>query len=180
MRAWYAIRTRSNFETVTARGLEGKDYEVFLPTYRACKKRRGRNISVRCPLFSGYLFCRFDYEEQLPVLKTPGVVHVVGCGRLPLAVPDHEVESIRRMTECGREVRPCDFISAGDLVRITGGALAGLEGVLLPYNRDNPSARVAVSINLLQRSVSAEVDAFSLELVRRGARRDVPLTARSA
>lgn len=84
------------------------------------------------------------------------------------------------MTECGREVRPCDFISAGDLVRITGGALAGLEGVLLPYNRDNPSARVAVSINLLQRSVSAEVDAFSLELVRRGARRDVPLTARSA
>ena len=153
---------------------------MLLPTYKVRKKRRGHNVVVECPLFSGYLFCRFDFEQQLPVLKTPGVVHVVGSGRLPLAVPDHEVDSIRRMIENGREVRPSGFIHAGDLVRITGGALAGLEGILLPYDRDNPSARVAVSINLLQRSVSAEVDAFSLELVRRGARGDLPLTARSA
>lgn len=164
--AWYAVRVRPNFEAAVAPALQGKGYEVFPPTYTTRKKRRGRTVRLTLPLFPGYVFCRFSFERRLPVLMSPGVVHVVSAGKRPLDVSDHEIRSIMRMTEGTAPVRPWPFVQAGGIVRIAGGPLAGIEGVLM---EPNGRPRIALSITLLQRSVSAEVDVDCLEFVRRGA-----------
>jgi transcription antitermination factor NusG len=50
---------------------------------------------------------------------------------------------------------PHPFFTVGRRVRIIGGPLAGLEGVL---KRKKNSLRVVVSLGLIQRSVSVDVD----------------------
>lgn len=106
-------------------------------------------------LFPGYLFCRFDPTDRLPVLTVPGVVDVVGFGRSPEPIPDAEIERVHRLVESGVAVQPHPYVRVGQAVLIERGPLTGVEGILTQVKG---KTRLVVSVNLLQRSVSAEVD----------------------
>lgn len=150
---WYALQLRSRWESSTATLLSGKGYQTFLPI---CKKRdSGRSKEVQAPLFPGYLFCRFNVCDRLPVLITPGVISVVGTGRIPIPVEESEIEAIQRMVSTGMRVEPCPYLEVGQLVRIEDGALSGIQGVLTSFKG---SQRIVVSISLLRRSVALEID----------------------
>jgi transcription antitermination factor NusG len=152
---WYAIRVRSNFEKVTHAALEGKGYEAFLPLCRVRRYWGKRTQQVEAPLFSGYTFCRFDASRRLPILTTPGVVSVVSGGSGPIAVDDGEIKTVRAMLASGVMVGPCPFLREGQYVSVVRGPLAGVEGVVIQVKN---TYRLVVSVSLLQRSVSAEVE----------------------
>jgi hypothetical protein len=63
--AWYALQIRSKLGSVVSATLRGKGYEEFLPLYRARRRWSDRIKQVELPLFSGYLFCRFDVSDRL-------------------------------------------------------------------------------------------------------------------
>ncbi len=157
---WYALRVRSHYERVVATSLGQKGYEEFVPFYRARRRWSDRTKVVEFPLFPGYVFCRFDPEKRLPILQTPGVVSVVSFGKKFVPVDETEIESIRSIVRAGREVQPWPYLRVGQRVRIRGGALDGVEGLLLKLKNET---RLIVSITLLQRSVAAEVDRDSIE-----------------
>ena len=144
---WFAIRVKSNRERVACQHLLGKGYEVFLPTYRPVK---ASNSSVEVPLFPGYLFCRFNVNDRLPVLIVPGVSHIVGLGRQPAPVSERELESVRILVKGGLPLRPDEPYTVGQSIRIQKGPLAGAEGVITRLGEE----RLIVSISLLQRSIS--------------------------
>ena len=77
------------------------------------------------PLFSGYVFCRMDIDDRLPVMKAPGVVEVVGFGGTFQPVDEEELDAVRIMVRSGLAVRPWPFVCVGDRVRLekrpTGG-----------------------------------------------------------
>jgi transcriptional antiterminator NusG len=152
---WYALQLRSRWESSTAALLSGKGYQTFLPTYKIAKRGSGRSKEVQAPLFPGYLFCRFNVYDRLPVLITPGVISVVGAGRIPIPVEESEIEAIQRMVSTGMRVEPCPYLELGQLVRIEDGALSGIEGVLTSFKG---TRRIVVSISLLRRSVVLEID----------------------
>ena len=152
---WFGIRVRSCFERVTASILRSKGYEAFLPELRARRRWSDRIKEIQTPLFPGYVFCRLDPQRRLSVLKTPGVVSVVGFGGVPAAIPDSEIEAIRLMLGSALPVAPYPFLSAGQHVRIVRGPLTGLEGFVLGRRRE---FLLVISITLLQRSVSVEVE----------------------
>jgi transcriptional antiterminator NusG len=106
-------------------------------------------------LFPGYVFCRLNPLDRLPVLTAPGVVDLVGFGKIPAPVPDQEIETVRRMVQSGLFVMPWPFLELGHRVLIERGPLAGVEGNL---EEVKGKCRLVVSVQLLQRSVSAEVD----------------------
>jgi transcription antitermination factor NusG len=120
-------------------------------------KRRwsDRVKSIELPLFSGYLFCQFDLNNRLPILTTPGVNFIVGIGKVPQAVSDHEIESIRTVIGSGLYYEPYPYLNVGELVRVEQGSLAGLVGRVTDVKN---STRLIISINLLMRSVSTEID----------------------
>ena len=151
---WYALRLRSNFEHKAARVLASKGYEVFLPAYEARQQWADRTKKVQIPLFPGYLFCRFDGTQKLPILMSPGVVDIVGFGSSLAPIPEGEINAVRTLLESHLEVRPCPFLKIGERVIIEAGPLAGVSGVLLDFKN---SYRLLVSIDLIQRSVSAEI-----------------------
>jgi transcription antitermination factor NusG len=148
---WFAIRVKSNRERVTALGLQGKGYEVFLPAYQA-DGTPGK--SREAALFPGYLFCRFDVTRRLPILTLPGVVHIVGLGRVPAPVDADELESLKLVVQAGLLLNPNEPYTVGEKVCVREGPLAGASGVVVGLK----SERLVVSISLLQRSVSVVLD----------------------
>jgi len=152
---WYALQLRSRWESSTATLLSCKGYQTFLPTYKNVKRGSMRSKEVQSPLFAGYLFCRFNVCYRLPVLITPGVISVVGTGRIPIPVEESEIDAIQKMVSTGMRVEPCPYLEVGQLVRIDDGALSGIEGVLTSFRG---AQRIVVSISLLRRSVALEID----------------------
>jgi len=135
--------------------LRGKGYAPFAPLYKSRKQWSDRIKVVETPLFPGYLFCRLDLQNRLPVLITPGVTQIVGYGRVPAEVDEAEIASLQTMIASGLPSRPWPFLQAGDLVEIEQGPLRGLRGILLEMRGTN---RMVLSISLLKRSVAVEID----------------------
>ncbi len=152
---WFAVRVRSNQERTAIAHLRERGYEQFAPSFKSERRWSDRTKEIDEYLFPGYVFCRFDPVDRLPVLTAPGVVDLVGFGKTPEAIPDQEIERVRRMVESGLLVTPYPFLNVGQPVLIERGPLTGLEGILVEVKGKR---RLVVSINLLQRSVSAEVD----------------------
>ena len=152
---WYALQVRPRFEKMIATNLLNKGYEGFLPLYRKRSRWSDRIKEVQLPLFSGYLFCRFDVNKRLPILKTPGVIQVVGIGKVPHPVEDSEIKALQSIVISGLQAEPRSYLNIGQKVRVEVGPLAGIEGILTAIKGSN---RLIVSVSLLQRSVSVEID----------------------
>src|ERR1035437_3674287 len=153
---WYAIHVRSKFENLTSTALCGKGYEVFLPLYRSRRRWSDRVRKLDLPLFPGYLFCRLDVHDRLlPILTTPGVVAIVGAGKVPIPVFDEEIATIRAVLGSGLAAQPCPFLNLGTGVYIERGPLAGIEGIVTNLDK---KYRLVISVTLLQQSVTVEID----------------------
>jgi len=153
---WYALQVRSRYEMGVARHLRGMGYEEFLPLYECRKRWSDRIKEMQVPLFPGYLFCRFDLQDRLPILKTPGVIQVVGYNRQPIPVDEDEIKSIQTVVSSGIPNQPWPFLKVGEKVQIESGPLRGLAGVLVELKGNR---RLILSVSLLQRSVAVEMDA---------------------
>jgi transcription antitermination factor NusG len=160
---WFAIQVRARYEQGVSEHLGGKGYERFLPLYKCRKRWSDRIKEVEAPLFPGYLFCRINLQDRLPILKTPGVIQIVGFNRTPIAVDESEVEAIQRMVASGIPNQPWPFLAAGDRVRIESGPLSGLEGILVDFKGKH---RLVLSVTLLQRSVAVEIDSAFVTSLR--------------
>ena len=157
---WYALTTRSRHEKSVGELLQRKRIETFLPVYETIRRWKNGDHRVALPLFPGYAFVHIALRDRLQVLKVPGVVRMVGFDRGPTPLEDAEVESLRCALSAGVKALPHPYLTAGRRVRITGGALAGREGVLL---RKKSDASVVLSLDLIQRSVLVSVDAAWIE-----------------
>jgi transcription antitermination factor NusG len=153
--SWFALQVRSRWEGTTAALLRGKGLETLLPTYTTKRKWSDRFKVVESPLFPGYVFCRFDVHNRLPVLITPGVISVVGRGKTPVAVDDTEILSIQAAIGSGIHLEPWPYVQIGERVRIKDDVLDGMEGILTSFKG---SHRVIISVTLLRRSVALEID----------------------
>jgi transcription antitermination factor NusG len=152
---WYALRVKPRFEKLVHTHLEQKGYEAFLPSYVSRNRWSDRIKDIRLPLFSGYTFCRFNVNDRLPILVTPGVQFIVGLGRTPIAVDETEIETLRHAVNSGQPLRPWPYIKVGQRVEIERGPLQGLSGIVLRVKNVD---RLIISVSLLMRSVAVEID----------------------
>jgi transcription antitermination factor NusG len=152
---WYAVRVKSRHEHTVDRHLRARGFDSFLPLYRCRNSWSDRVKEIDFPLFPGYVFCHFNAENRLPVLSAPGVVHIVGVGKVPASIEEAEITAIQAAVEAGLYREPCAFLQVGDKVRIERGPLSGVEGILV---RVKGRERLILSVTLLQRSVAVEID----------------------
>jgi transcription antitermination factor NusG len=161
---WYAVHTMARHEKRIAAQFEEKRVCTFLPLLHQIRRWSDRRSKVEVPMFSCYAFVRMvqTIEERLQVLRTPGVLGFVGSERQGTPIPDEQIESLRTAIH---EKIPCfrhPFISAGRHVRIRGGSLDGVEGILVGQGGDQS---LVVSVELLRRSISIHVEGYDIELV---------------
>jgi transcription termination/antitermination protein NusG len=159
---WYAVYTKHQHEKTAARLLERTGFEIFLPLYQTVHRWKDRNQKVQLPLFPCYLFLRTGFDRKIDVLRTPGVFSFIESGGRPCAIPDDEIDAIRRAANSPAHFEPHPFLKSGDRVRIRSGPLAGIEGILTGTRK---RYRIVLSVELLQKSVGVEVDLAIVERI---------------
>ena len=162
--AWYVAHTRSRFEQVVLEGLERKSLVAFLPKITTMSKRRDRRKKIRVPLFPGYVFLRSDLNpaERLEILKTVGVVRLIGNQDGPVSVPDEAIESLRIMVATDTSVETGARFKKGDRVMVVEGPLAGVKGMFVRYRG---YGRVVVNIEALGQYAAVSVPEEHVEKI---------------
>jgi transcription antitermination factor NusG len=160
---WYAIRTIARHEKRIAQLLQKSRVVTFLPLVRQIHRWSDRRAKVEIPLFSCYAFVRTAQtaEERLKVVRTPGVLGFVGSERVGTPIPNEQIENLQRAIREGIPFAIHPFLAVGKRVRIRGGSLDGIEGILVGQVGDKS---LVVSVELLQRSVSIRVEGYDVEL----------------
>ena len=152
---WYALCVRPRYEKLANTILTNKGYGTLLPLYKCRRRRPDRYREIQLPMFPGYLFCQFDPNVRLPILTTPGVLHVVGSGRAPIPIDRAEMEAVRHLAESQLPAEPHPYLEVGQKVYIQEGPLIGTVGILLANKN---SHRLIVSVTLLRRAVAVEIN----------------------
>lgn len=160
---WFALQVHAKHEFGVASSLRSRGYDPFLPLHRCRKLWSDRIKLVEAPLFPGYMFCRLNLHQRLPVLTAPGVIRIVGHTRRPMPVDEAEINAIQAIVASGLPKEPWPFLRAGDRVRIERGPLRGLEGILVEARGAH---RLILSVTLVQRSVAVEIDSAFVKFLR--------------
>src|ERR1700722_11970607 len=162
--SWFAVSVKHRHERRTQSALASKSVPTLLPLYRRRAQWSDRVKETELPLFAGYLFCRFRRAERSSILTTPGVRAIVGFGGTPAPIETAEIEALEAMLASNLPVSPWPYVKPGDRVRVERGPLRGLEGALI---REKDSCRLVIGIQLLQRSIAAELEAEMISPIGR-------------
>ena len=153
---WFAVWTRSRHERAVFEQLTERGIEAFLPTTPRWSRWKDRKKKIEWPLFPGYCFARFPPAGRLPVLKCAGVVSIVSFNGELAPVPDDAIEGIRALVNSALPCDPCPMLKTGMRVEVVHGPLKGVVGRL---QRKGSQARLVLSVDLIGRGVSVQVDA---------------------
>lgn len=161
---WFAVQTRSRHEKKVEMELQYKGLETFLPMLSKTRQWSDRTVKVDFPLFSGYVFVcmQWNAANHLRVLKTNGVVSLLGTGGRPTAIPEWQIESTRRLIATDTRFDSHTFLKVGQRVRILSGSLEGVEGVLLSVNGEQ---KLVVSIDLIRQSLAVSLKGYEVEAI---------------
>ena len=161
---WYAIHTRARHEKTVLMRLQQQGITAFLPTITEVRRWSDRRKCVEFPLFSCYAFVHLPWVPELraKVVRTDGVLGFVGFGSGAIPIPDVEIQNIRTLLHSMVPYTPYPFLKIGQRVRIRGGALDGVEGILLARNGSNS---LVISVEPIQRSLAFRIDGYSVEAV---------------
>jgi transcription antitermination factor NusG len=152
---WYAVQVHAGREKWVASYLSDRGLDHLLLLRREKRRWTDRFKTIEIPLFAGYVFCRFGALERSTVLSAPGALRVVGCGRTPLPIEDEEIAALQILNKSEYTLVEWPYLTEGDSVRLEGGALDGLLGIVV---RAPGGYRVVVSVTIMQRSVAVEVE----------------------
>ena len=160
---WYSIRTRYRFERKVTAQLQNKGMQTFLPLLEEFHRWSDRRQSVYVPLFSGYTFVRFELSAglRMDLLHTEGVIGLISFGGEATPIPAKQIDDLQKLLS-GKI--PCSlhaFLKLGQHVRIRGGCLDGLEGILEQQGDKN----LVISIESIQRAVAITIEGYELEMI---------------
>ena len=161
-RQWYALQTHSRHEKQVRDRLLAVGIEPLLPLGKQCRQWSDRKVWTMLPIFSGYCFANFALAGSLAVLKTPGVVRIVGAVR-PEPIPTEEIAVLQQVSSVNPMMEPCDYLTEGTWVEVIRGPLVGLRGQLV--RRMNHHGLV-IRASLLQRAALIHIGTDEVAPVR--------------
>ncbi len=159
---WYAAYTSANHEKRVSEQLGVRSVEHFVPLYESVRRWKDRKVRLHLPLFPGYVFVRLALRDRLRVLQVPGVARLVGLNGSPCALPDSEIEALKAGLASGVRSEPHPYLTVGRRVRVKAGPLEGLQGIVV---RRKNRFRLVISLELIHRAASVEVEAADLERI---------------
>jgi len=161
-RQWFALRTSPRHEKRVHERLAGVGVEAFLPLCERLSRWKDRRKKIETPLFPGYCFARFDREERPRIVKTAGVVSIVGTAGVPSPVDEIEIASLKKLVESRLPYDPCPGLRPGMAVEVVRGPLTGVRGVLM---RRDTTYRLVIAVNLIRQGAVVQIDAEDVRAV---------------
>jgi transcription antitermination factor NusG len=162
---WYAVMTRARHEKAVAHRLCDRGVTTFLPTVTEVHRWNDRRKTVKLPLFSCYLFVKLmpNNEDRQRVLQIDSVLGLVGDAHgLGTPIPDEQIDAVRILVKEQLPWYSHPFLKIGQRVRVCGGALDGLEGILQSRKGDR---KLIISVDAMQRSLAVQIEGYDVEPV---------------
>jgi transcription antitermination factor NusG len=161
---WYAIQTRIRFEKKVFAQLKTKGIETFLPLVKHVHQWSDRRQVVEVPLFPGYGFVHLHLDPTIrfQVLRTAGLMGFVRFNGEATPVPQKQIQDIQQVLTQNFPCTMYPFLKAGQKVRILGGCLDGLEGILIDRNAGK---RLLISVEAIQRTMEIHIEGYDVELL---------------
>lgn len=162
--SWFAVQTRPRHEKKVSLGLREKGIQSFLPLRKEKRQWSDRQQWIELPLFSHYVFARIPVtaESRVSVLRTSGVLRLAGVTGCGTPVPDEQIENLHAIASQRIPLAQHEYMKVGERVRIRGGALNGIEGILAEIRNDRS---LVLSVDLIEKSVAIRIDGFEVERV---------------
>lgn len=161
---WYALQTKPRHEKRIAAKLASKGFFCFLPMHAELRQWSDRKQRVELPLFSNYLFTKTDSsrESRGAILRTDGIISFVGSGGYGTPIPNEQMDAVRAIVRDGIAFTHHPFLNVGQRVRVRGGSLDGIQGILVSKNGDQS---LIISVETIQRSLALRVEGYVVEPV---------------
>ena len=161
---WYALQTRARHEKVVSERLEEEGITTFLPLVSEVRRWSDRRKTVQLPLFSCYVFVKLvpRSRERMRVDRINGAFGIVGVRGQGIPIPEEQIEAVRTVITQQVPWSNHPFLKVGQRVRIRGGSMDGVEGVLLSRNGDRT---LIISIDTIQRSLAVRIEGYDVEAV---------------
>jgi transcription termination/antitermination protein NusG len=162
LESWYALHTRPRHEKAVVQRLTDRGVETFLPIITEVHRWSDRKKKIEMPLFGCYVFARFvpNRADRLRILRVDGVLGLVGSQSEGTAIPDDQIDAVRTLVDGALSWSPYPFLKIGQRVRIRGGALEGMEGILVSRNGKHT---LVISVDAIQRSLAVHVEGYQVE-----------------
>ncbi len=160
---WYAVQTRARNEKVISERLQEQGLTTFLPLVTEVRRWSDRKKKVELPLFSCYVFVKLvasNNDERMRVYRTNGVFRIVSVRGEAVPIPDEQIDALRTLVTQQVPWSAHPFLKVGQRVRIRGGSLEGVQGVLLSHTGDRT---VIISVDAIQRSLAVRVEGYDVE-----------------
>ena len=160
---WYAVQTRARNEKVISERLREQGLSTFLPLVTEVRRWSDRKKKVELPLFSCYVFVKLvisNNQERMSVYRTNGVFGIVSMRGEAISIPEEQIDALRTVVTQQVSWSAHPFLKVGQRVRIRGGSMDGVEGVLLSANGDRT---VIISVDAIQRSLAVRVEGYDVE-----------------
>jgi transcriptional antiterminator NusG len=163
---WYALQTKARHEKRVAATLESKGIFSFLPVHTELRQWSDRKQRVELPLFSNYVFAKTDSsrESRGAILRTDGIIGFVGSGGFGTPIPNEQMDAVRAIVKDRIAITHHPFLNVGQLVRVRGGSLDGVQGILVSKNGNQS---LIISVETIQRSLALRVEGYAVEAVQR-------------
>ncbi len=154
---WFAVRTGFRKEKIVQKRLNSKGIISYLPLYKVIRRYERKVKHLELPLINSYLFVKITKANYIQVLETEQVHAFVHFNRNLIAIPEVEIDTIRRVLGEATEVGVIEEgYQKGDLVEVIGGRLTGLNGELIA---GNGKKRLIIRLENIGVGLEVEVDA---------------------
>jgi transcription antitermination factor NusG len=159
---WFAVHTRSRHEKKVHEALTREGITSFLPLTTQVNQWSDRRVAVQLPLFSCYLFVCIppNSTARIAVLRTTGVISFVGVQGRGIPVPERQIENLRTLVANNVPLTPHPYLKIGQRVRIRGGCLDGVEGILAQIDGER---KVVISVDTIGKSLAVHVKGYEIE-----------------
>ena len=150
---WNALYVSSRQEKNAVKILLEKSIEAYVPLVKTMKQWSDRKKMVELPLTNGYIFVRIDVIEQEKVRQTKGVVNFVRSDGKIAIVRQEEIDRLKQLIELGYQMEASGInrqYKPGQKVKITSGALKGIEGFVV-------QSKEGKSIDILLESIGQSI-----------------------
>ena len=159
-RQWYVVYSKPRREEFARSHLCRKGLEVFFPKLALPHPRPRQSQLV--PLFPNYLFVLLQFPEEYHyALWSPGVKTVVNFNGTPAPIDEEIIRFLKEEADAEGIIEGRSSLTVGQEVRIKGGPLDGLMGII----QDPPDARgrVKVLMQLLNRQLKVTIPVHLVE-----------------
>ncbi|MEQ1846330.1 MAG: transcription termination/antitermination NusG family protein [Nitrospira sp.] len=159
---WYALQTHFRHEKHARDRLFSVGVEPFLPLSTQCRQWSDRTVRTAVPLFTGYCFARFALIDTLTVLKTPGIIRIIGIPKPEPIHPD-EIIALQKVSSTDRVMEQWNHITDGAWVEVVHGPLAGLRGQLV---RKEKQHGLVIRVSLIQQAALIHIKADEVAAIQ--------------